>query len=294
MIDKSRISPMFRVCILNWNGGNDLKECIDSIRINTYENYKITIIDNNSSDSSLSLLQEDIEVISLKENYGFSRGYNIGLQQCINNQDEYIILLNFDTLVGPTFIQDIANNIKESKSKYIYGVKILYNNKKDIIWYAGGKVQLGKGIISHIGIKNLDEKYTEDYETGYVTGCCMIMHKDIFFELEGFDQKFFMYNEDVDFCLRAKEKSIKCKFLANPKIFHKVSLSIGGNSSLKKISMKIKSGYFLYRKYYPFFIAMVLLIQYFLSSSFICNKIGMVQMIPSLNSFFLRTNCNSL
>ena len=76
MIDKSYISPMYRICILNWNGGNALKECVDSIIINTYENYKITIIDNNSSDDSLSLLQEDIEVISLKENYGFSRGYN--------------------------------------------------------------------------------------------------------------------------------------------------------------------------------------------------------------------------
>ena len=275
MIDKSYISPMYRVCVLNWNGGNDLKECVDSIIINTYKNYKITIIDNNSSDDSLSLLQEDIEVISLKENYGFSRGYNIGLQQCIDNNDEYIILLNFDTLVESTFIQDIENNIKESKSKCIYGVKILYNNKKDIIWYAGGEVQLKKGIISHIGIRNFEDRYIENHETEYVTGCCMIMHKDIFSRLDGFDERFFMYNEDIDFCLRAKEKSIKCKFLANPRVFHKVSLSVGGNFSPKKISMKIKSGYLLYRKYYSFILAIVLLILYFTRSciSFIIKKI---------------------
>ena len=95
----------------------------------------------------------------------------------------------------------------------------------------------------------------------------MIVHKDIFFRLDGFDQQFFMYSEDVDFCLRAKEQGIKCKFLSSPIIFHKISLSTGGNYSTKKVLMKIKSSYLLYRKYYPMLTSLILLI-YYLAKSF--------------------------
>ena len=99
----------------------------------------------------------------------------------------------------------------------------------------------------------------------------MIMHKDIFFKLGGFDQRFFMYNEDVDFCLRAKELGIKCQFLSIPVIFHKVSLSIGGNYSIKKILMKLKSGYQLYRKYYSLYKSIIFMILYIIRSIFRIN-----------------------
>lgn len=260
-------NPRIRVYLLNWNGGEDIKDCIDSLRLNKYENFSITIIDNNSSDSSLMNLPDDIDVIPLDENHGFSAGYNIGIKKSILDDDEYIVILNYDTIVENNFIDSIANEISNAESdNYIYGTKILYHHNPDIVWYAGGKVQLEKGIILHNGIRSQSEKYTQSSLTGYITGCCMIMHKDIFSKLNGFDNRFFMYNEDVDFCLRAAKMGIKCKFLPKPVVFHKVSLSVGGNYSFKKILMKIKSGYQLYRKYYPFHKAVVFASRYFVKT----------------------------
>ena len=269
MINSINKKPMIRICVLNWNGGIDLIECIESIKLNTSQDFLITVIDNNSTDNSLSSLSDNIEIIHLDENYGFGRGYNIGVEKCLTDEDEYIVLLNYDTIVPNNFIQSIIEKISISGPKYIYGAKILYNNKKDLIWYSGGEINLEKGIISHNNIReNSQSVCLEDQYTDYITGCCMIMHKDIFFKLEGFDERFFMYNEDVDFCLRAREMGVKSRFLSNVVLFHKVSSSFGGNYSIKKTFMKIKSSYQLFRKHYSILKSIFLLFIYILRSIF--------------------------
>ena len=78
---------------------------------------------------------------------------------------------------------------------------------------------------------------------------------------------FFMYNEDVDLCLRANGIGVKCLYLSDPLILHKVSLSVGGNYSIKKISMKIKSSFQLYRKHYPIYKALVFFGMYVIRST---------------------------
>tara|TARA_B100001750_G_C15431203_1_gene558338 strand:+ start:292 stop:1095 length:804 start_codon:yes stop_codon:yes gene_type:complete len=256
-----------KIYILNWNGGNHLHDCINSIKKNTSNNYSIVVIDNNSSDSSIQNLPNDIEIISLDDNFGFGVGYNKGISKSITENDDYVILLNYDTIISPDFIELLLKELNERNGEYIYGVKILYHNKNDLIWYAGGNVNLSKGIISHKGIRTFNMSGEESSFTDYVTGCCMIMHKDIFSRLNGFDSRFFMYNEDVDFCLRAKKMNIKCIYLPEIQVFHKVSLSLGGNYSIKKIIKKLKSTFILYNKYYPLYKSLPLFALYLLKST---------------------------
>ena len=250
-----------RVCILNWNGGEVLHRCIDSLLLNTTQEFKITIIDNASTDNSLNNIKSNVEVIRLDENYGYSKGYNLGIEK-ISKNDEYIVLLNYDTVVSSNFISSLLNQIKINGKKYIYGVKILYKNNKNLIWYAGGEVDLSKGIISHIGLREDAENYNVLKKTDYVTGCCLVIHKENYQKLNGFDTIFFMYNEDVDFCIRAKDIGLECLYLPNPLVYHNVSLSTGGNYSIKKILLKSKSSYVLFRKYYSFSKTLFLLFIY--------------------------------
>jgi len=256
-----------KIYILNWNGGHHLHDCIDSIRENTSNNYSIVVIDNNSSDSSTQNLTDDIEVVSLDNNFGFGVGYNKGISKSITENDDYIVLLNYDTIVSSDFIELISRELNKRDEENIYGVKILYHNENDLIWYGGGNVNLSKGIISHKGIRSFNSSEQKNSFTDYVTGCCMIMHKTIFSRLNGFDSRFFMYNEDVDFCLRAKKMNIKCIYLPDIQIFHKVSLSLGGNYSTKKIVKKLKSTFILYNKYYPLYKSLPLFVLYLLKST---------------------------
>ena len=88
------IKPNLRVCILNWNGGDTLNQCVNSILSNNASNFRVTVIDNCSTDDSIEKLDSQIELIQLEKNYGFSAGYNLGLNRCLSDNDEYIILLN--------------------------------------------------------------------------------------------------------------------------------------------------------------------------------------------------------
>mgnify|MGYP001403713743 CR=1 FL=1 len=239
-----------KIYILNWNGGHHLHNCIDSIKMNKTDNYKIIVIDNNSSDSSIENLSNDIETIKLNENFGFGVGYNKGIFQNIEDNDDYIVLLNYDTIVTPDFVASILKEVNKKGKNYIYGAKILYHDKNNLIWYGGGALDLSNGIISHRQINTPDTLGKESSFTDFITGCCMIIHKDVFKQLGGFDSRFFMYNEDVDFCLRAKAIGINCIYAPSIKLFHKVSLSLGGNYSIKKITKKLKSTFILYNKYY--------------------------------------------
>ena len=125
------------------------------------------------------------------------------------DNDEYLILLNNDTVVDKNFFINLAESIKSKKIESIYGPKIIFDDAKDLIWYGGGKVKLDRGIIEHVGIRKSSSDFSIESNTDYVTGCCMIVRKGIYDDLGGFDESFFMYNEDVDFCLRAKELGLK-------------------------------------------------------------------------------------
>ena len=116
----------------------------------------------------------------------------------------------------------------------------MYASEPDKIWYAGGEVNLSKGLIRHIGIREKEGEEV-DCETDYITGCCMFVHSSIIKKLNGFDERFNMYAEDVDLCLRAKQQNINSIYVSESKIWHKVSSSTGGRYSIKKYIKKINS-----------------------------------------------------
>ena len=253
------------ICVLNWNGGDDLLACINSIENNDSNDYKITVIDNNSSDNSIDKLPNTVKVVKLNKNFGFGVGYNKGISKSFNSDDS-LVLLNPDTIVAPDFVESIINTIKEKGKQHIYGAKILFHHKPDIIWYGGGVLDLTAGIISHRLLRTRNNSKVERKPTDFVTGCCLIIHNEIFSQLGGFDPRFFMYNEDVDLCLRAKEIGVSCIYDSRIKVFHKVSLSLGGNYSIKKIVKKSISTWLLYNKYYPVYKSLPLFCLYLLKT----------------------------
>ena len=241
------MTPHIKILILNWNGKDLLKHCLDSVIAIDYPNYSVMIIDNGSSDGSLDMVQENysqMECLALDHNYGFSGGYNRYFTQLKDDPSEFIMLLNNDTVID----SDILNSFTQAKEQFgdnqIYGGKIYYKNNPNIIWYAGGKIKLKYANISHRGIRKQDSpEFSNSIETDYVTGCCMFTSMEVINKLNGFDERFNMYGEDVDFCLRAKQEGINCFYWPEAKLWHHVSASLGGAFAIKKLSKKMM-GYF--------------------------------------------------
>ena len=237
------MNPKIHIFILNWNGQNYLSECLDSVKEIDYSNYKITVIDNNSNDQSISNINDsNINIITHKKNYKYAKGYNQGILSLRDDDSDYYLLLNNDTICDPHLLESFSDAIKKYGSDCIMGAKILYAKDKNKIWYAGGKFGLFNFFISHHGIRKTNSlQYNNDYLTDYVTGCCLLISKNNFHKLNGFDENFNMYGEDVDLSIRAQIMGLKCYYISKAKLWHYVSASYSGNYSVSKNISKLFS-----------------------------------------------------
>ena len=238
------MNPHIKILILNWNGSYLLKSCLDSVEKINYPKFSVMVIDNGSTDDSVEMVQDNFpqfDILKLDNNYGFARGYNRCFTQLKAEYKEYVLLLNNDTEVDP----DILNSFIQAKEEYgennLFGGRIFYHKSPERIWYAGGRINLKLLKISHNGIRQLGTKFTKPMQTDYITGCCLFTSIGVINQLNGFDEQFNMYGEDVDLCLRAKKEGINCFFWPDAKLWHHVSASVGGAFSFKKISKKYNS-----------------------------------------------------
>ena len=202
--------PSVTIIVLNWNGKDLTLECLDSLYKVNYSNYNILVVDNKSSDGSVESFHKqypNISVLELDKNYGYAEGNNRGFIYLNNDKPDYVIFLNNDTIVDKDFINPLISPLISNKNIYQTAPKIYYQNNKELIWYAGGNVNLWTGGVSHRGIRQYDkDKFNIEGKTEYATGCCFSMRYEDFKEIGGFDQNFPMYSEDVDLSLSIRDR----------------------------------------------------------------------------------------
>lgn len=232
----SKKYPVVWIVLLNYKGCQDTIECIESLEQITYRNYKIIIVDNNSKDGSEEILRNKFPqhiVIQSGENLGFSGGNNVGIKYALENGADYILLLNNDTLVEPDFLNPLVEEAEKDKAIGIVAGKINYYYDKNIIWSAGGYISEIKGCGYHYGINEVDVgQYDKKREVTCLTGCLQLIKKEVIKEVGLYDEDYFLYFEDVDYCYRVKKHGFKLVYVPQSKIYHKVSASAGEESSL--------------------------------------------------------------
>jgi len=227
--------------VLNWNGRDLTLDCLSSLEKITYPNVKVYVIDNGSSDNSVTAIRNqfpDYEIIELPENYGFAKGNNAGFE-LVKQKADYTIFLNNDTIVDPYFVEPLINAMESNSTVKQSTPKIFYADNLDYIWFGGGKVSLWAGWIRHLGIRQKDSmQFSFNRNVDYATGCCVCMRTVDFESIGMFDESFLMYGEDVDLSLRFRKQGGQILFVPESKIWHKVSSSIGTQFSIRKWKRK--------------------------------------------------------
>jgi len=234
--------------VLNWNGRDLTLDCLSSLEKITYPNVKVYVIDNGSSDNSVTAIRNQFpeksvfnsiyEIIELPENYGFARGNNAGFE-LVKQKADYTIFLNNDTIVDPNFVEPLINAMESNSTVKQSTPKIFYADNLDYIWFGGGKVSLWAGWIRHLGIRQKDSmQFSFNRNVDYATGCCVCMRTVDFESIGMFDESFLMYGEDVDLSLRFRKQGGQILFVPESKIWHKVSSSIGTQFSIRKWKRK--------------------------------------------------------
>ncbi len=207
--------------IVNYNSGTDLIKCVESILYSNNINPLIIIIDNASRDGSLEKCKArfpKIIYIYNTHNIGFSAGINIGIRYALERNATTITLCNPDAILNKNCAHELISVIAKKKADIISPIIYKYNSTK--YWFAGGK-------ISFIKIKTIHKNPTKKQlskkliTTDYITGCVMTISPHIFQKISLFDENFFLYYEDADFSLRAKNAGFILGIIPNAKAYHK-------------------------------------------------------------------------
>lgn len=243
------------IILVNWNGKDDTLACLSSLKVFSHQSsvFRTIVVDNGSTDNSVEVIQEkfpDVEVIETGKNLGFAGGNNVGIRRALEWGADYVWLLNNDTVVDKNALVALVDAFIDERVD-IAGSKIYFSpgreyhkdryDKRDlgrVLWYAGGIVDWQNMYASHRGVDEVDKgQYDKTEETGFVTGCSMMVRKDVFEKIGLLDEKLFAYLEDLDFCLRAKQMGYALFYVPQSVVWHKNAGSSGVGSDTHQYYM---------------------------------------------------------
>jgi N-acetylglucosaminyl-diphospho-decaprenol L-rhamnosyltransferase len=226
------------IILVNYNGSNFLFECLDSIeKLKISFAYEVIIVDNNSTDNSIQIIDKkfpSVIIICNQVNLGFGAANNLATKY---SKGKYLLFLNTDTILIENTPKILLNYLKENEDIGAVSSRITFRD---------GSYQLSCGKLPNLAIElldkiryGLDQKWHHIFgnlynkqhsivqEIGWVTGACLMMRRDVFEQLGGFDESFFMYFEDKDICKRVHEAGWKVVYYPKTSLIH----LLGGSSS---------------------------------------------------------------
>jgi len=222
--------------VLNWNGKQDTLECLDSIGKIAYQNLDVIVVDNGSNDDSVIAIQKkfpEVNILQTGKNLGYAGGNNYGIRHAITTGADYILILNNDIVVDPDLVKKFLEATLSVSELAIFAAKIYYFSQPQKIWYAGARRVGSTAHFTHIGQGSIekDNQFNTIAETDYACGCAIFFDKKVIEKIGYFDEKFYLTYEEADFCYRARKEGVKSYIVPGAKIWHKVSISFGGEES---------------------------------------------------------------
>ena len=225
--------PLVSIIMVSYNTAEHTRRALESVRQETSVPYEIIIVDNNSSDNSVTVIREhfpDIHLIESKENTGFAGGVRLGAAQASGS---YLLLLNPDTLILDGAIDKLLAFAGQHASNGIWGGVTLNNDLSLNTQHAWSKPDFFSLLFSALGVSKAfshscifnhanygcwDRQSVR--EVDILSGCFFLISRKVWNELDGLDPTFFMYAEEADLCLRAKAKGYQPIVTPDARIIH--------------------------------------------------------------------------
>ncbi len=222
--------PKVFIIVLHYKNRKDTNRCLKSLEELDYDNFETIVVDNDN------------------RNRGFAGGNNVGIKQALKKGAEYILLLNNDTVVKSDFLKKLMNVAKSNPEFGILGPAI-YEYNSENVHFAGGKINW----LYTKGIHQSSISNQQPAEVDYITGACLLIRREVIEKIGLMPEDYFLYLEDVDWCLSARKAGYKCILVPNSKIWHKVS-STTRAGSFSYIYYHFRNGLLLAKRHAPFFI----------------------------------------
>jgi GT2 family glycosyltransferase len=236
------------VVTVTYNSGEVIDDFMTSMLAQDYQNYILYIVDNASSDSTLTKIEkykdDRIVIIANEDNLGVATGNNQGTKASIASLCSHVLLINNDTTFSADLLSQMLQAMIENNQK-IVTPKIMFFDRPNVIWYGGGGFVKYNSV--HYNLNKIDanqDKHPIPVE--YASTCCLLVDVDIFSQVGFMDDRYFVYYDDTDFCMRCKKSGNEILYCPKIFIYHKVSsLTQGKDSDFTRYYQTRNKIYFL-------------------------------------------------
>jgi len=213
---------------ITYNSEDVIRDFLESTLSQTFQNFVVYIIDNNSQDNTLEILKENsdnrIKLVKNKKNVGVAKANNQGIELALKNNCTQVLIINNDVEFERQLLEKMLKVQKDNKCSLVVP-KMMYFDTPDYIWYAGSTFIKKKGFLPiHKGMKQKDtSQFDGIYPVEYAPTCCLLVKKQVFLDVGMMDEKYFVYFDDTDFSYRVlKDGRHKLFFFSDTKFYHKV------------------------------------------------------------------------
>lgn len=238
------------VIIPNYNGEKIIDGCIESLLKQEYKEFDIIIVDNNSTDRSVEIIEEkypSITLIKNNKNLGFAAAVNIGIKA---SNSDFVALLNNDTEVDKKWLGNLYSVVSKDDKIFSASSKMIRFYERDIIDDAGDQYNL-LGWAYKRGDGASVDKFNKDKVVFSTCAGAGLYRRKVFEEIGYFDEAFFAYLEDIDVSFRGNIYGYKNVYVSDAIVYHMVSATSGSRHNKFKVKLASRNNIYLIRKNMP-------------------------------------------
>lgn len=215
------------VAVINWNDLASSLRCLASVRQASPETILVLVDNGSDEDPRLAVKAEcpEVHVVRLDSNCGYAAGCNAGAGAAIDRGAEFVLLLNNDTTIDRDTLPALSH-AAELHPNSILAPKIVYADHPNVVWSAGGTVSGPMLRNEHLGDQDPTSRWEVSNRVDWATGCALFLSVDLFRRLGPMDEAYFLYLEDVDWCLRGAHLGIETWFVPDAVVRHEVSRTL--------------------------------------------------------------------
>jgi GT2 family glycosyltransferase len=229
-LSRAASSPLVSVIIVTFNARRHIACCLDALLAQTYPTLEIIVVDNGSSDGTaddVAAQFPDVRLVRSPRNLGYAGGNNLGV---VHAHGEFLAFLNPDTEAAPGWLAGLVRVLDGDATRGLATSKILLFDRRDRINTCGNDVHY-TGLAFCRGLEQPATAFKQAEDVAAVSGAAFLMRRDLFTQLGGFDERFFMYLEDTDLSWRAALAGYRCVFAPDSIVYHHYAVRISASKT---------------------------------------------------------------
>jgi len=248
------------VAITTYNGEKLLEECLSAIKSQSYPNYEIIVVDNNSTDRSTDLVREkfpEVKILQMRENRGPSPARNAAIKEA---DTQYVLLVDDDAVLAPDCLKNLMDTVNKFPDAAVWSPRVIYYNNKSIIQFDGVSVYyVGEAVLNNPDTSIEEAQEREPFFIDVAGGVSYIVDREKALRIGLFDEDYFFGRTDGEFTFRLTAAGFKCLSVPKAIVYHKVK-----KRGLSKAFYQVRNRWYLILQNYSwrtiFFIFPALLI----------------------------------